>query len=88
MFDGGMDASSGPDRQTPAGLKPGDCVSLDGALFEVRSEPFLGMTGSSIFDVPKLFWRVRVRPLGGNWHVLAYATWSVDEDVAVYGRST
>ena len=85
MFDG-ADALFGPDRKRPSALTHGDFVAVDGALFEIRSEAFLGMTGSSIFDVPKLFWRALVRPVRDDRQGVRYVTWAVDEDVAVYGH--
>jgi hypothetical protein len=70
----------------PGDLIPGDVVILDGAPYEVLAEPFLGCTGSSIFDKAELFWRVRVRPMGGNAEMGAYATWGIDERVPRYAR--
>lgn len=79
-------ASAAPDPKRPGDLGVGDVVVLDGAPYEVLAEPFLGMSGSSVFDAPQLFWRARVRRIGDAAGAAGYATWTVDEHVTVYGR--
>lgn len=86
MFDGAGDAPTEREQITPDGLTPGDVVMLGGSLFEVLSEPFLGITGSSVFDIPRPFWRASVCSLGRRGHAAEYATWAADEPVVVYGR--
>lgn len=55
-------------------------VVVDGRRFELLSEPFLGMTGSSIFDSRRLFWRARAREVGGS--EVGYVTWLAVSDNA------
>jgi hypothetical protein len=74
------------DAKRPGDLTAGDVVVLDGVPFELLSEPFLGMTGTSLFDMPELFWRARVRWLGGAQQAVGYVTWAADEPVAEAGR--
>lgn len=69
----------------PRDLMPGDLVEVDGALCEVVSEPFLGMSGGSVFDVPQLFWRARVQAADDGPQRF-HATWDVDQDVVVRDR--
>jgi hypothetical protein len=81
-------AATSPERaaassKRPGDLAPGDVVVFGGAAFEVLSEPFLGMSGTSVFDAPALFWRARVGVPGGDRRAKGYATWAVDEDVTV-----
>jgi hypothetical protein len=64
-------------------VRAGDVVAFDGELFEVVGQPFLGQSGASVFDVPELFWRARVRPLSGDRRSVHLATWRVDEEVLV-----
>ena len=58
----------------PWELLPGDVLVLDGAAFDVQSEPFTGVSGTSLLDVSKFFWRVRVRSVAAPAR-LGYATW-------------
>jgi hypothetical protein len=72
-------------RKRPRDLTPGDIVIIEGALFEVLFEPFNGMSGTSMFDAPRLFWRVRVRSLSERPHRDGYATWGARDEVRLAG---
>jgi hypothetical protein len=63
-------------------LAAGNVVEVDGERFEIVSAPFLGRSGSSVFDEFRLFWRAQMRPVADPaW--TQYGTWGVDEDVVV-----
>lgn len=70
-----------PQTRRAGDLTPGDVILLDGAPYEVVAEPFLGQSGSSIFEAPRLFWRARVRSMRDDVDSVDYATWGIDERV-------
>ncbi len=45
----------------PWDLVPGDVVLFGATAFEVLSEPFAGVSGTSLFDSPELFCRAEIR---------------------------
>ncbi len=69
-------------------LVPGDIIVIDGGRVEVLSEPLLGRSGASVFDVPKLFWLVRVRPFAVSASSACYVRWEIDERVEVAQRGS
>jgi hypothetical protein len=68
----------------PAELTPGDVVELACGPAEVTAAPFLGRGGASVFDSHDLFWRARVRLLGGDQRP-AYMTWGLRDRIPVRG---
>ncbi|MBS1870270.1 MAG: hypothetical protein JSS99_11465 [Actinobacteria bacterium] len=76
-----MDVELAPVRS----LRPGHVIELPDGPAEVLGKPFLGQRGASAFDASTLFWRVRIRPAGEGSRP-SYATWDIDEQVAVRRR--
>jgi hypothetical protein len=65
----------------PWELAPGDVLLLDGAAFDVISEPFTGVAGTSLLDLSEFFWRVRVRSVAAPARV-GHATWNAHDVVS------
>ena len=79
---------SGPVTKTPKDLTPGDVVVIGEVPYEVLARPFVGMAGGSVFDVPELFWRARVRRAGDAERAAGYATWAVGATVRIWEPGT
>lgn len=71
----------------PSDLQPGDIIEARSERYEVVGRPFVGQTGSSVFDRVTVFWRVRLQSLDDSDGTPRYGTWLAEDELVVIRQS-